>query len=220
VQTDDGCSVELYRRLPYFGELDSIRSVFPYGSSVLELGAGCGRLTRVLLGWGVRPTAVDFSHDMLAHIPDGVERVCSSIQDLRLERTFDVVLLASCLINHPDEDVRGEFLHCAARHLHPGGRFILERHDPDWLESAPLGEVAGARLVRVFVDAVDRSQGVIAMSIRYDLEGQSWSQEFSASALNELEIERELANAGFVGISWHGAARRWAVALRGGNDAT
>ena len=54
VQTGDGCSVELYRLLPYFGELDPVRMFLPPGVSVLELGSGTGRLTRQLLSWGAR----------------------------------------------------------------------------------------------------------------------------------------------------------------------
>jgi len=64
-QARDGCSVELYRRLPYFGELDAVREYLPYGVRVLELGCGTGRLTRKLLEWGTRPTSVDNSPKML-----------------------------------------------------------------------------------------------------------------------------------------------------------
>ena len=219
VQTADGCSVELYRRLPYLGELDAVRQFLPHAATVLELGAGTGRLTRVLLEWSLQPTAVDFSADMLAHIPVGAERVCSAIDELRLEREFDVVLLASCLINHPDENVRREYVRCAVRHLGPGGRFVLERHDPDWLESVKPGTVVTAGPARVRVDRVSRTEGVASMRLQYELEGQSWSHEFSASALREREIEKLLAEFGLVDVSWHGPTRRWAVAPRGGDAA-
>lgn len=220
LQTGDGCSVELYRLLPYFGELDPVRAFLPHASSVLELGSGAGRLTRQLLSWGLRPTAVDFSSDMLAHLPEGTERICSSIQDLHLRRSSDVVLLASCLINHPDESVRAEYARCAGRHLRVGGRFIVERHDPDWLETVECGPVGTGAPVRVFVDRVDRGVGSVAMQLRWELDGQSWSQEFAACALRENQIERELAAAGFGRVSWHGPGRRWAVAQWGAADAT
>lgn len=215
VQTGDGCSVELYRLLPYFGELDPVRVFLPGGASVLELGSGAGRLTRQLLLWNLRPTAVDFSTDMLAHLPEGAERVCSSIQDLHLKRAFDVVLLASCLINHPDESVRREYALCAARHVGTGGRLIVERHDPDWLETVESGQVGAGGAVQVFVDEVDRRVDSIAMQLRWEVNGQSWSQQFEVCALRESQIERELAAVGFRGVSWHGPRRRWAVAQLG-----
>ena len=61
VRTSDGCSVELYRQLPYLGELDDILGGVPAGSSVLELGCGAGRLTRPLVERGLSVTAVDNS---------------------------------------------------------------------------------------------------------------------------------------------------------------
>ena len=43
-RTSDGCSVALYARMPYLGELDDVRPLLTPGTSVLELGAGAGRL--------------------------------------------------------------------------------------------------------------------------------------------------------------------------------
>jgi hypothetical protein len=61
VRTRDGRPVELYRSLPYRGDLDGVCELLRVGTSVLELGAGAGRLTRKLLGWGLNLTAVDNS---------------------------------------------------------------------------------------------------------------------------------------------------------------
>lgn len=209
----DGCSVELYRLLPYLGELDPLRSFAPHGASVLELGAGTGRLTRTLLDWGLKPTAVDSSKEMLAHIPIGVEAICSSIEELHLSRTFDIVLLASCLINHPEERVRQSFTECAARHLHGGGRLFIERHDPDWLLTVSPGQTAAAGPANIFVERVERAGARVAMCLRYEADGHSWTHDFLAVALQEQEIERELAQIGFSDVSWHGPTRRLAVAL-------
>jgi len=68
-QARDGCSVELYRSLPYLGEIDCVRPLLYPGSSVLELGCGTGRLTRFLLDLGLRVTAVDNSPEMLLAVP-------------------------------------------------------------------------------------------------------------------------------------------------------
>ncbi|MBE7940694.1 class I SAM-dependent methyltransferase [Ramlibacter aquaticus] len=199
--------------------MDAIREFAWPGSTVLELGAGTGRLTRVLLDWGTIPTAVDSSNEMLAHIPAGVDRICSTIEVLDLSRTFDTVLLASCLINHPEKRVRQSFIQCAARHLRRGGRLILERHDPQWLLNAIPGRAAAAGPAVIFVEHVARTGGCISMRLHYETQAHSWTQEFLVAALGEQEIERELAQLGFTDVSWHGPTRRLAVALWENKDA-
>jgi SAM-dependent methyltransferase len=130
VQAPDGCSVEVYRRIPYLGELDPLREYLAYGAKVLELGCGTGRFTRRLLEWGLLPTSIDNSPDMLAEIPRGAVPVQADIENLVLTDRFDVALLASCLINHPTVSTRESFVRAAARHLNPQGSLLVERHDP------------------------------------------------------------------------------------------
>ena len=115
VQTPDGCSVELYRQLPYMGELDEVAAMLPAGASVLELGCGTGRLSSRLAAFGLRVTGVDESADMLAHLPQGVVSVRSSLHTLALPQTFDVVLLPSQLINQPSAATRQALPHARSR---------------------------------------------------------------------------------------------------------
>lgn len=101
-QTPDGCSVVLYRDLPYMGELEEVIDQFRPGMSVLELGCGTGRLCSRLVEVGCTVTGVDESSEMLACLPPQIHAVQSKVEDLDLARTYDVVLLASHLINHSD----------------------------------------------------------------------------------------------------------------------
>src|SRR5262249_25275206 len=136
-QTRDGCSVELYRLLPYGGE---IGLVGPWlGTDVLELGCGVGRLTGPLPARGCRGTAGDDSREMLSFVPAAATKVCSSIEMLDLEARFDTVLLASHLINVPSASQRSAFLAACQRHLRAGGNLVFQRHDPDWLDTAKAG---------------------------------------------------------------------------------
>ena len=172
-QAPDGCSVELYRRLPYLGELDELRSLLSAGESVLELGCGTGRLTQILLEWGSRVTAVDNSPHMLALVPHTATRVQSEIATLNLEESFNTVLLASCLINHPSPSVRSAFIAAGRRHLRSGGHLFVQRHDPNWLSTALPGPVGTTESVAQFVEAVRHTGTMVEMTLRYECDGQT-----------------------------------------------
>jgi SAM-dependent methyltransferase len=208
----DGCSVELYRRLPYVGELDWLLPRLPQGARVLELGCGTGRLTQRLLDSGARVTAVDSSASMLMHLPHAAERVCSDIAGLRLGRRFDVVLLPSCLINHPVEPTRRAYLDAAAEHLAPGALFAFERHDPEWLRGAAVGELSSVPPFELAVDTVVHEGDVAHMSLGYTAGDQRWTHRFSARVLDDAAIAAALAAAGFTAPRW--IDRRWAEATR------
>ena len=213
-QTRDGCSVELYRQLPYMGELEPVRDFLVQGATVLELGCGSGRLTRVLIDRGLVPTCVDNSPEMLALLPPSARAVISDIEDLRLNSTFDVVLLASHLINHPAEDVRRAFVRCAYRHAHDNTRVLIHRHDPQWLRSVTAGFEARAGELLVCVEAVEREPSEVSMTLRYSLAGEVWRQSFSAVPLDDAQIGALLAAEG-LGVSGYAGPRHdWIVARR------
>jgi SAM-dependent methyltransferase len=211
-QASDGCSVELYRRLPYFGELDAVLEYLPYGARVLELGCGTGRLTRKLLEWGTRPTSVDNSPEMLAGLPSGATPILGDIESLALEDRFEVVVLASCLINHPSASTRNAFAQTAARHLTARGRLLIERHDPQWLCTAAIGTVGQRGGVKTNLEWVQREADVVNMRLRYSVGDISWIHSFSVTPLTEPDIEGLLSNVGFASFMWCGARRRWVAA--------
>src|SRR3954469_18368208 len=102
--TPDGCAVDLYARLPAgVEEAALIAGVAPPAGSVLELGAGAGRVTHCLVERGLSVVAVDESRNMLDRIV-GAQTVHSTIEALHLDRLFDVVVLGSHLVNLPDDD--------------------------------------------------------------------------------------------------------------------
>lgn len=210
----DGCSVDFYASLPYLGELDSVRPLLAPDTAVLELGAGAGRLTRSLLEWGLRVTAVDNSPEMLERLPPGVARVQCDIEMLHLDCVFDTVLLAGCLINHPAPAARAGLLAASRRHLAPHGQLLLERHDPQWLRNAPVGLVRKLPELNYscWVDAVHQGADATAMTLRYELRGQAWSHSFCVAALSDPEVEESLEQAGLRLSGWFGSTRRWARA--------
>jgi len=210
-QAPDGCSVELYRKLPYYGELDDYRALIR-GTAVLELGCGAGRLTAPMLEWGARVTAVDNCAEMLAVAPEGARRLCTDIESLNLDGRFDLVLLASCLVNHPVQDVRVAFVETARRHLRQHGCLLLERHDPAWLREVEPGLPSDwGSGIAMAVEAVHRKADVVEMTLRYEADGNVWRHSSAVTPLSEREIEALLV--GFGSSAWSGMRKRWLSAV-------
>lgn len=212
LQTQDGCSVELYKRLPYAGDVEFLASLNPAGQSVLELGCGTGRITRRLLELGFAVTAVDNSAEMLAHAPQEALLIQSDIEDLALDERFDVVLLPSCLINHAQARVRRAFVSAAAHHVKTAGQFFLERQDPAWLSSVASGPLGERQGIRLDVEAVDRQGDVVSMTLRYTQDQSIWRHSFSHMVLSDLALQQLLGEKGFGPLAWLDERRCWAVA--------
>ena len=212
IQAQDGCSVELYRRLPYAGDIEFLADRLKPGVSVLELGCGTGRITRRLLDLGCTVTAVDNSAEMLAWVPGAARRVHADIEQLALDQAFDVVLLASGLVNHPSRRVRTAFLAAAAAHLAPGGRLILERQDPHWLRTAEAGPVGQTQGIAIELVNVARSHGLVEMTLRYTEGGSAWTHTFTLLPLDEPALQALLGDIGFGRLDWLDDRQRWASA--------
>jgi SAM-dependent methyltransferase len=170
--TADGSPVELYRLLKPLGEPELIQVALSPGSSILELGCGVGRITHPLLQMGFNVVAVDNSPDMLEFV-EGAEKVAADIETLNLEREFDAVLLMSHFVNVPDASLRESLLATCRRHLAPHGVAIIQRHDPNWLESAEVGFVGDRTGVDAFLDSVIRRGAEVEMTIRWEAGGKT-----------------------------------------------
>lgn len=210
VQTPDGCSVELYKGLPYRGDLDDFASLLQ-GQSILELGCGAGRLTRKLLELGCQVTAVDNCPDMLALLPSPAKRVLSDIEDLALGHCFDVVLLASFVFNQPQNEIRREFAMTARRHLREGGSFALQVHSESLLDVVE-GHITQADGMTTHVQTFSRAGNLVDMSVRYSVDEMVWTHTFQALFLDFDDVVRELMSAGFSEVEWIDRPRGWLVA--------
>jgi len=215
-QTKDGCSVEVYRRASYAGEIDHLRPRLKPGTTVLEMGCGTGLLTHRLLEFGCIVTGVDNSSEMLAHVSDSVQRIHCDIERLALAERFDIVLLPSGLINHADAAVRRRFVAAAARHLLPDGQLILNCQDPSWLRTAVVGPVGGNEEVSIELVHVDRridEHGMqVRMTLRYTMGDEAWTHSFSVVPLEELSVAKLLEEEGFGAITALDERRRWFAA--------
>lgn len=210
--TRDGCPVELYRRLPYLGEVARFAALLRPGATVLELGCGTGRMTRALLEAGARVTAVDNSPEMLQTVPEAAERVESDIEALDLGRRFDVVLLASFLVNVPDAQARDALLAACRRHVAEGGSLVFQRHDPEWVLAQPAGPLGAVGEVAMHLESVSREGELAQMCLRYEHAGGVWRHRFGVRALGDEALAACLRANGFTRLEWLDARRTWGAA--------
>jgi SAM-dependent methyltransferase len=190
--TPDGCSVELYAMLPARAEPQIIHGAAGPGASILELGAGAGRVTHPLLRLGHEVVAVDESPEMLERI-HGAETVRARIETLDLGRRFDAVVLASHFINAPDREVRRTLLRVCRRHVRDGGCVVLERHEPEWFDTAaPSERDLGAVTVRLH-DISRPRPGLLTATVEYQAGERVWTQTFTTGRLDDQDLAADLA---------------------------
>jgi SAM-dependent methyltransferase len=127
--------------------------------SALEIGAGTGKATRLFAHRGVEVTATDPDPAMLAelrkHVPATVATIETAFEDLRLDRTYDLVYAAAALHwTNPE----GRWSRVAGL-LKPGGVFA-SFGGPFQLTDPALEEaVRRARAPYLETDAIPTSGG-------------------------------------------------------------
>ncbi|SDU71095.1 class I SAM-dependent methyltransferase [Jiangella alkaliphila] len=190
----DGSPLALYLAIPAGTAPTIVHDAVPAGSSILELGSGPGRLTRVLVAYGHPVTAVDDSQEMLDHVT-GARRVRADLHEIDLGETFDVVLGASHLINQPDPAARAALLRVCRQHVAGDGVVLLERYPRDWAANARDAENE-AGPVRLTLEAGEYAGGVRSAAMTYRLGTRSWRQEFTATDVGDDQLTAEAAAAG------------------------
>jgi hypothetical protein len=138
---------------------------------------------------------VDNDPEMLGHVPKAAETVLSDIETLVLKTSFQVVLLASNLINNADQRVRSRFLATCRNHVSDEGVVILQRYKSD-LEGWEPGDWADRGPVAVRIARFERQGDRFSASIQYRCGDRTWTQNFSAAALDDETLGTELAHAG------------------------
>lgn len=187
----------LIRRRRPIGEPSSIRGI-----------AGAGRIVLALSGLGFvldDATQVAIDSDSAPVAVDGVD----------LGRRFDLVVLASHLVNHPDATARGAFLRLAARHADPGAAVLLEHHPLDWATTAEATPATPGGAQPGMVDVRRDPPFVAAVSV-YDVGGGVVRQPFIARVLTEAELDGALAAAGLLRTAR--LAPTWLAAAPGAVD--
>lgn len=211
----DGTGVEIYRRLPSLGEIEYIQAQLAPGSSVLDLGAGTGRIADPLVALGHRVTAVDDSPEMLAHVLKA-RTVHARIEDLHLPERFDAVLVIGNMINYPGLQQRRAVLAAVAEHLAPAGQAILQWAPPallaarpaGWSKSLTLGEVTTTLTIR------SNSRGISKGEFSLAADGHVWRQSLTAEEIPAAALRDELDRVGLVLETTDPDTTRWLHARR------
>lgn len=211
--TADGCPVEVYRLLPPMGEAELIADAVSAGTHILDLGCGTGRIARELARCGYDVVGVDQSAEMLAHA-HGFETVRAPIAGLDLARQFDAVLLASNLLNIPDDTGRRAVLATAARHLAPGGLVVAQWQPPEWFDTAKDGSGGTAGPVRIELADVHLDGDLLNATVRYWIGDELWTQTFTSRRFDDEALHRELREAGLSFGAWLRDDRTWFAARR------
>jgi SAM-dependent methyltransferase len=195
VITPDGCAVDFYARMSAMGEPEIVHGAIPAGASILELGCGAGRITHPLLALGHPVVAVDESPEMLAHVR-GAETVHARIEELALGRRFDVVLLASHLINTDDTVDRSALLAACLRHVAGDGSVIIQRQAPGWFAAAADAESTRDGVTIRVRDVSRPAPGLVSATMEYVDGDRVWTHTFTVRRLDDAELTAVLAGSG------------------------
>lgn len=211
--TADGCPVEVYRLLPAMGEPELVDALIRPEARVLDLGAGTGRIADPLVGLGHEVVAVDDSAEMLAHVRLARPHR-ARIERLDLGERFDAVLLASHLVNTPDDGLRRALLAGARRHLDDGGRLLLKWHEPAWFDglrpgTATEGAIGG---ITSRLEVHGMADDVVDATVSYSDGRSTWAQPFRALRLGVDRLAAELATQGLE-LDQDAPAPGWLIAF-------
>jgi SAM-dependent methyltransferase len=182
------------------GEPELVHAALPGGASVLDIGCGTGRLAGPLTALGHPVTGIDNGPGMIAALPAAVEGIVGDAATIRLGRRFDAALLASHLVNDPDRG--SEFVRTAAAHLVSGGVVIGETYPPGWDPATSVGRPSQLGDATVVVTRADLDGDLLHAEVAYGVDGQVWTQSFTARILDEAALRELLAAEGLRFAAW------------------
>lgn len=151
------------------------------GGRVLEFAIGTGRVALALTARGVRVSGIELSPHMAAQLraKSGAESIDLSIGDMtntRVTGTFKLVYLVfNTIMNVTTQDEQVAVFENAARHLEPGGHFVVEVMvpTPHLHPAGALGMVFDMTDGHVGIDTYDDPVGQILSSHHWtDLDGR------------------------------------------------
>jgi SAM-dependent methyltransferase len=189
----DGSPVEAFAALPPGPAPDLLDHALPPSATVLDLGAGAGRIAHALTTKGHQVTLVDQCQAMLDHVDPALERHLADIEELDLGRTFDAVLLASFLVNTPHVHQRSEFLATCRRHVEPvTGAIYVQRLDPDLVPLAVDAESEADGVTYAMAD-VHHDGDRFEATMSFAKDDDTWQHRYEGVVLDDDALHEALA---------------------------
>jgi SAM-dependent methyltransferase len=155
----------------------------------LEFAIGTGRVAIPLAARGVPVTGIELSADMLAVLQskadsDSITAVEGDMAVTRVEGEFSLVYLVfNTITNLTTQDEQVACFENAARHLRPGGRFVIENGVPG-LRQLPSGNLGVPFAVADdyigIDDFMDRTHRQLSRSRHFYRTGDDSFREFTA----------------------------------------
>jgi SAM-dependent methyltransferase len=127
-----------YDNSPRGDEADTVAFLKGFGRTALEFAIGTGRIALPLAAEGVAVDGIELSPDMVAKMrekPGGadVDVVMGDMSKEGTGRTYALVYLVyNTITNLLTQDDQVRCFENAARHLEPGGVFVIECGVPSW----------------------------------------------------------------------------------------
>jgi len=122
----------LYRTVPETAETVAALADMSNGEPILEMGIGTGRLALPLRARGIEVAGIEGSEEMVEQLRaktggGDVPVVIGDFAEARVEGEFAVVVLAlHTIFGLPSPEQQIRCFENAARHLRPGGVFVIE----------------------------------------------------------------------------------------------
>jgi hypothetical protein len=122
--------------------------------------------------------------------------VGARIEDLALGRRFDVVLLASHLINTDDTAQRTAFLAACRDHVAGDGCVIIQQQAPGWFAFAADAESVRDGIIFRVRNVSRPGPDLLSATMEYVDGDRVWTQAFTARRLGDADLRAVLDGAG------------------------
>ena len=189
-------------------EVDFIREALsaPAGGEVLDVGCGYGRHALELAQQGLRLTGLDLSLPMLIRAADHAQKrglavnfVHADMREMTYNGQFDAAYCVLSSFGYFDEETNLRVATAICRALKPGGRFLLDIINRDYivgdLPSRVWWEGDGCVVLEEVDFSYHTSRALIRRSVVFG-NGRQTEQEISVRAYSLHEVGKLLRQAG------------------------